>query len=106
MGWRKGRNFLDLSGENIGITKYKELFENFEFESLVSFRECTESNKWFYSIDVNLDKINASSRDIVTSLRNAGIETRSICGLINEQKPYEHETTYKLEKLHIIQSVF
>ena len=32
------------------------------------------------------------------ALREKGIETRAIWGLINEQKPYEGEITYKLEK--------
>ena len=37
-------------------------------------------------------------KDIVVALRMKGIETRPIWGLINEQKPYEGEVTYKLEK--------
>lgn len=32
------------------------------------------------------------------ALEKKGIQTRSIWGLINEQKPYEGEDTYKLEK--------
>ena len=37
-------------------------------------------------------------REIITSLHQKGIETRAVWGLINEQKPYEGEETYKLEK--------
>ena len=37
-------------------------------------------------------------REIITALHDKGIETRAIWGLINEQKPYEGEATYKLEK--------
>ena len=37
-------------------------------------------------------------REIITSLQDRGIQTRAIWGLINEQKPYEGEETYKLEK--------
>ena len=37
-------------------------------------------------------------REIITSLHDKGVETRAIWGLINEQKPYEGEETYKLEK--------
>jgi len=37
-------------------------------------------------------------REIITGLHDKGIETRAIWGLINEQKPYVGEITYKLEK--------
>ncbi len=37
-------------------------------------------------------------REIITSLEKEGIQTRAIWGLINEQKPYEGEVTYQLEK--------
>ena len=37
-------------------------------------------------------------REIIVALHGKGIETRAIWGLINEQKPYENEETYKLEK--------
>lgn len=37
-------------------------------------------------------------REIITSLEKRGIQTRAIWGLINEQKPYEGEETYRLEK--------
>ncbi|MBR4174572.1 MAG: DegT/DnrJ/EryC1/StrS family aminotransferase, partial [Lachnospiraceae bacterium] len=44
------------------------------------------------------EKVTASMRDIILALRENGIETRAIWGLINEQKPYQGEVTYKLEK--------
>ena len=37
-------------------------------------------------------------REIITALEGKGIQTRAIWGLINEQKPYENEDTYQLEK--------
>ena len=62
------------------------------------FREGIESNKWFYSISIDRDRIKTTMREIITTLHDKGIETRAIWGLINEQKPYEREVTYKLEK--------
>ena len=85
---RKQRNY-DL---------YLKEFEGFEFGNLMPFREGTESNKWFYSICIDRNKIKASMRDIITALEKKKIQTRAIWGLINEQKPYEGEVTYKLEK--------
>ena len=77
---------------------YKELFDGFEYGTLMPFRKGTESNKWFYSLNIDRTRIKASMREIVIALREKGIETRPIWGLINEQKPYEGEVIYKLEK--------
>ena len=77
---------------------YKELFKDFDLAELMPFREGTSSNKWFYSLNLDRSKITATMRKIITLLHERGIETRAIWGLINEQKPYEGETTYKLEK--------
>ena len=77
---------------------YKELFDGFEYGTLMPFREGIESNKWFYSISIDREHIKATMREIITALHDKQIETRAIWGLINEQKPYEGEVTYKLEK--------
>ena len=62
------------------------------------FRDGTSSNKWFYSLCIKRNYITATMRDIIIALHDKGIETRAIWGLINEQKPYLGEVTYKLEK--------
>ena len=77
---------------------YKELFDGFEYGTLMPFREGIDSNKWFYSINIDRQHITATMREIIATLHSNGIETRAIWGLINEQKPYEGEATYKLEK--------
>ena len=77
---------------------YKQLFKDFEYGTIMPFREGTASNKWFYSLKIDRNYIKASMREIITSLEEKGIETRAIWGLINEQKPYENEVTYQLEK--------
>lgn len=77
---------------------YKHLFDGYELGKIIGFREDTSSNKWFYSLEINKNKIHATMREIITSLQEKGIETRAIWGLINEQIPYQGEVTYKLEK--------
>lgn len=77
---------------------YKQLFEGYELGKIIEFRDGTSSNKWFYSLEINKDKVHATMREIITSLQEKGIETRAIWGLINEQIPYQGEDTYKLEK--------
>lgn len=77
---------------------YKELFEGYELGSLIGFREGTSSNKWFYSLEINRDKVSATMRDIITALEMRGVQTRAIWGLINQQIPYQAEDTFELEK--------
>lgn len=77
---------------------YKELFAGFEYGELMPFRDGTRSNKWFYSLKIDRNQIKTTMREIIVACRDRGFETRAIWGLINEQKPYEGEETYKLDK--------
>lgn len=77
---------------------YEKEFEGFELIKLMPFRNGISSNKWFYSLEIDRNKISASMQEIITLLKQEGIQTRTIWGLINEQRPYEGELTYKLEK--------
>ena len=77
---------------------YKKLFEGFELGKIKEFREGTNSNKWFYSLEINRNKVKAAMREIITGLEKRGVQTRAVWGLVNEQKPYQEEVTYKLEK--------
>ena len=65
---------------------------------MIGFRSDIDSNMWFYSLEINRDKVKATMREIITKLEEKGVQTRAIWGLINEQLPYIHEATYKLEK--------
>ena len=87
-----------IARKNKNYNEYKKLFENFELAELMPFRANTFSNKWFYSLKINRDKIKASMREIITALEKEGIQTRAIWGLINEQKPYKDFIAYKIEK--------
>lgn len=77
---------------------YANLFEGFELGKMIEFREGTDSNKWFYSLEINRQRVAASMREIITALEKRGVQTRAIWGLINEQIPYLEDETYKLEK--------
>ena len=78
--------------------QYLREFEGFTLGELMPFREGTSSNKWFYSLKLDRSRITASMREIIIALGERGIETRAIWGLINEQKPYQAEETFKLEQ--------
>ena len=77
---------------------YCELFDGFDLGEIIGFREDIYSNMWFYSLEINRDKVKASMREIITALEKHGVQTRAIWGLINEQVPYVNEVAYKLEK--------
>ena len=84
--------------KNANYEKYKAHFDGFELARVVAFREGIQSNKWFYSLEINRDKVSASMREIITALEKRGVQTRAIWGLINEQLPYLKDTAYQLEK--------
>lgn len=87
-----------IKRKQVNFDKYAKLFEGFELCKLIPFRAGTSSNKWFYSLEINRDRITVTMKEIITSLEEKGVQTRAIWGLINEQKPYLGELTYKLEK--------
>lgn len=76
---------------------YKKAFSGFELANLVEFREKTNSNKWFYSLEIDIAKVKMELGYIVKLLEERGIQTRTIWGLINEQIPYLNADAYCIE---------
>ena len=89
-------DFIRRKQENYEL--YKQLFSEFNLCSLLPFREGTSSNKWFYSLVINRDLIKTPLTEIMLQLKNEGIETRAIWGLINEQLPYLKDECFEIEK--------
>ena len=87
-----------ISRKKSNYELYKNEFEGFDLAVLMQFRAGTDSNRWFYSLKIDRNRIDASMRVIITALEKEGIQTRAIWGLLNEQKPYEKEEVYQLEK--------
>ena len=52
--------------KQVNYDLYCKLFENFELGKMIGFREGTSSNKWFYSLEINRDKVKATMREIIT----------------------------------------
>lgn len=77
---------------------YKELFEGFDLVRLIDFRDSISSNKWFYALEINMSMIKGTMHDVVVSLQEKGIQTRTIWGLIHEQLPYKNAVTYEIER--------
>ena len=77
---------------------YQKLLDGFELGKLLGFREGTYSNQWFYSLEIPMERVNGSLRNIITKLQERGVQTRAIWGLIHEQLPYQNAITYEMEK--------
>lgn len=88
--------FIERKHHNYSL--YKNLFAGFGYGRLLPFREGTNSNQWFYSLEIDRDRIKCSMQDIITALQDKGIQTRAIWGLIHEQVPYRGALAYQLEK--------
>lgn len=78
--------------------EYLVLFKDFELGYIMPFREGTDSNHWFYSLNIDRTRVHQTMREIITELEKRGIGTRAIWDLINKQIPYQGEVTYRLEK--------
>lgn len=87
-----------INRKNCNYNLYKELFKKYKYGKLIDFCKRVYSNKWFYSLEIKMDKLNCNLRDIITELSNRKIQTRAIWGLINEQKPYKDFIAYKIER--------
>lgn len=77
---------------------YQRLFEGFEMAYLLPFRECIQPNYWFYSLVLNRERCRFTVKELIDILQQRGIQTRSIWGLIHEQKPYQGFYSYQIEK--------
>lgn len=93
-----------IARKNKNYELYKTLFDNFSYGRMLGFRDGTCSNRWFYALELNMEKLNGSIRDIISSLEAKGVQTRPIWGLIHQQKPFLSEVTYKIEKANYYSS--
>lgn len=120
--------FIERKKRNYDL--YKKLFADADGMKLMLFREGTDSNKWFYAVELNLPSnftdsniyssgksshkktiyeniddtsLNGNSnsdvlRNVIEQLRQVGIQTRPIWGLIHKQLPYRECIAYEIEK--------
>ena len=78
--------FIHRKQKNYGL--YQQLLQEFSGGTLLSFREGTSSNQWFYSLKLDMEKLQGKNmRDVITTLQERGVQTRAIWGLIHEQLP-------------------
>lgn len=85
-----------IKRKNVNYDKYCIELADFNNGEIMKFREGIYSNKWFYALNVhNLQK---DMRTVVSELFDEGVQTRTIWGLIHQQKPYRDCIAYHIEK--------
>lgn len=89
-------DFIERKHRNYDL--YKVLFSGYELGRIKGFRKGTYSNQWFYSLEIDMDKIRGTIRDIITRLEKDGVQARAVWGLMHEQIPYQDSICYKIEK--------
>ena len=77
---------------------YYDLFQDYPAIKMLEFRHNTDSNKWFYSLELNMALLQGTLKDVINKLQERNIQTRAIWGLIHEQKPYAQSIAYEIEK--------
>lgn len=76
---------------------YKSEIQNISGLRILDFKETIRPNYWFYALYV--EQGYTLNRDqIISYLASKKIQARPIWGLINDQKPYKHNQTYRIDK--------
>ncbi|MEG2548473.1 MAG: LegC family aminotransferase [Eubacterium sp.] len=89
------KDFIANKKEN--YLRYYQSLESIEGLTLLPFQNTTKPNYWFYSLYIeDLEKYN--QQDLMEWFTNNEIQTRPIWGLIHEQKPYQKDQAYQIEK--------
>ncbi|MBX9954128.1 LegC family aminotransferase [Peribacillus simplex] len=92
----KLESFIETKIQNYNF--YKNAIENIEGLKLLSFRDDTRANHWFYSIIVDKEKYGINRDELLKKLNENNIQTRPLWGLIHKQRPFLDNQGYKIEK--------
>lgn len=89
-------DFIERKHKNLEL--YRKLLQGFSLGNILEFREGTYSNQWFYSLEIKMDKLKGTLRDVIEALQERGVQSRAIWGLIHEQLPYKDYIAYEMER--------
>lgn len=87
-----------IKRKNDNYDYYCELLSDEDSFYMFPFLKTIRSNKWFYSLVIDLSKTDKDLRTIIDELANEGVQVRPIWGLIHEQEPYKRFDAYRIEK--------
>lgn len=87
--------FIEIKKEN--FYAYKEVMKEIKGLRLINFREEIRPNYWFYSLYVD-NGYSLKQDELIKQMARQSIQTRPIWSLISDQKPYQSNQAYKIEK--------
>jgi aminotransferase in exopolysaccharide biosynthesis len=87
--------FIKIKKENYEL--YKTEINKISGLNILDFNKNTRPNYWFYALYVEPNYC-FNRDDLIKHLSSKGIQTRPIWGLINDQKPYLNNQSYKILK--------
>ncbi len=87
--------FIEIKKDNYDL--YKEKINEIPGLSILDFKDNIRSNHWFYSLKCD-NEYSMSGDEVINYLADKKVQSRPIWGLINEQKPYIENQSYKIEK--------
>ena len=88
--------FIETKTKNYYL--YKEEVNKIEGLELLTFRKGIRPNYWFYSLVVDKEKYGLNKDELLRKLVSENIQTRPIWGLIHQQRPYQKNEAYEIEK--------
>lgn len=87
--------FIAIKRENYRM--YDQLLMNLDGIRLLSFIKGTRPNYWFYSVMIK-EENEMKATEIIEDFSENNIQARPIWGLICNQKPYQKNEKYKIER--------
>jgi len=81
---------------------YQALLRGCKMGNLLDVRTGIDSNRWFYSFE--LAGHDLPVEDVIMKLAKRNIQTRAIWRLIHEQRPYQNDTAYQIERAIVYQN--
>lgn len=87
--------FIKVKRDNYDL--YRENLKDKEGLEFVPYRKDIRPNYWFYALKIG-EEYPLKRDELISFLRESGIQSRPVWGLINQQKPYLENQTYKIDK--------
>lgn len=88
-------DFIKVKKDNYDF--YKSEVKKIPGLKILDFKNCIRPNYWFYALYVE-QEYTLNRDQIIKYLATKKIQTRPIWGLISDQKPYEENQKYKIDK--------
>lgn len=90
--------FIDTKQQN--YERYKQELADVPGVTVVPFDDGQRPNYWFYSILIDEQQYGMNRDQLLRKLVAEGIQTRPLWGLLHQQKPYQADYAYRIEKAY------